>query len=133
MPTRAAPKSGSGSGESGSSAGRESGDAGPGRGPNGEPLYDADWYRRPTRAELAFYIPRNAPPSGWGMIACQTVPGFRVEDCRVVAESPSGSGLARAVQQAAWQFRVLPPRIGGKPLVGSWVRIRIEYTQKGSD
>ena len=133
MPSRGAPTNGSGSGESGSSIGRESGDAGPGRGPNGEPLYNADWQRRPTRAELAFYMPRNAPPAGWGMIACQTVAGYRVEDCRIIAESPVGSGLARAVQQAAWQFRVLPPRIGGKALVGTWVRIRIDYTQEGPE
>ena len=133
MPSSPASNNGSGSGDSGSSAGRESGDAGPGRGPNGEPLYNADWQRRPTRAELGFYLPRSTPRTGWGMIACQTVAGFRVEDCRIIAESPAGSGLARAVQQAAWQFRVLPPRIGGRPLVGSWVRIRIEYTQDGPE
>lgn len=127
FPSRPVEGERTGTGESGAATGRASGDPGLGRGPNGEPLYNADWQRRPTRAELAFYLPRNVPQVGWGMVACQTVAGYRVEDCREIAESPAGSGLAGAVRQAAWQFRVLPPRIGGRPLVGSWVRIRIEY------
>ncbi len=110
------------------------GDAeGPGTGPNGEPLYNADWYRRPTRAELGFYLPAGAAPTGWGMIACQTAPDFRVENCQEIGQSPPGSGLARAVRLAAWQFRVLPPRIGGRPMVGAWVRIRIDYTVGGAE
>jgi len=103
--------------------------SGPGTGPNGETLYNARWYREPTNAELAFYLPKERRVSGWGMVACKTVPGFRVEDCHEIGQSP-GSGLASAVRQAAWQFRVMPPRIGGKPIVGAWVRIRIDYNIK---
>jgi protein TonB len=120
--------------ESGSASGSERGDTeGPGTGPNGETLYNAEWHRRPTRAELAFYLPKGGQQTGWGMIACQTVPGNRVDDCREIAQSPAGSGLAGAVRQAAWQFRVRPPRVGGRPLIGAWVRIRIEYTVNGPE
>ena len=101
-------------------------------GPNGERLYEAEWHRRPTHAELAYYVPSGAPSIGWGIIACRTIADYRVDDCREIDQSPPGSGLARAVLQAAWQFRVRPPRIGGRPLVGAWVRIRIEYTQDGA-
>lgn len=118
---------------SGSALAANSGDAaGVGRGPNGETLYNARWYRRPTPAELAFYLRPGTPSIGWGMIACRTVPDYRVDDCQEIGQSPAGSGLASAVRQAAWQFRVMPPRIGGRPLVGAWVRIRIEYTTKGA-
>ena len=103
---------------------------GPGEGPGGMHLYPADWYREPTDAQLAGYLPKNGPRAGWGTIACQTVEHYHVDNCRIIDESP-GSGLGRAVLNAAWQFLVLPPRINSRPQVGSWVRIRITYTQRG--
>ena len=117
--------SGSGSAH-GASSGR-------GEGAGGDQLYNADWYKRPTSAELAFYLPKTAPPDGWGEIACRTVDRYRVEDCHVLGEEPQGSGFGRAVLNAAWQFKVLPPRAGDHPLIGAWVRIRIEYYQRGGD
>lgn len=104
---------------------------GPGEGPGGVRLYNAEWYRRPTDAELATYLPQKPGLEGWGLIACRTIPDYRVEDCTILGESPRGSGFGRAVQNAAWQFRVRPPRIDNKPQVGEWVRIRIDYTTRG--
>lgn len=104
---------------------------GPGSGPHGERLYNAQWYREPTHAELSYYLPANRPTVGWGLIACRTIDHYHVDDCQEIADSPAGSGLAAAVREAAWQFLVLPPRIGGRPMVGAWVRIRIEFTQTG--
>jgi hypothetical protein len=101
-----------------------------GRGPNGEMLYAAEWAREPTDAELGGYLPRNAP-DGYGLIACKTLPENRVDDCIELDQSPHGSHLASAVRQAAWQFRVRPPRKGGRAMIGSWVRIRIDYVSRG--
>ena len=98
-----------------------------GRGPNGEALYNAEWAREPTDAELGGYLPRNAP-DGYGLVACKTMPNDRVDNCIELENYPAGSHLASAVRQAAWQFRVRPPRKGGRPLIGSWVRIRIDYS-----
>jgi protein TonB len=95
-----------------------------GKGPNGEVLYAAEWARRPTDAEIGGYWPRNK--TGWGLVACKTVPGNRVEDCMELDQSPPGSHLASAVRQAAWQFRVRPPRKNGRAMIGAWVRILIE-------
>lgn len=101
-----------------------------GTGPHGEVLYAAEWARHPTDAELGGYLPANAP-DGFGLIACKTIPGDRVDDCIELDQEPHGSHLASAVRQAAWQFRVRPPRKNGVPLVGSWVQIRIDYERIG--
>ena len=101
-----------------------------GRGPNGETLYAAEWAREPTNQELAYYLPSNAP-EGYGMIACKTYPQNRVDDCIALESYPATSHLARAVLNAAWQFKVRPPRKDGKPMIGEWVRIRIDYIHSG--
>ena len=97
-----------------------------GTAPNGEPLYAAAWYREPEDKMLGDYLATARGP-GWGLIACRTAPNYRVEDCVGLDEYPQGSQIARAVLAAAWEFRVRPPRLGGRPQVGSWVRIRIDY------
>ena len=97
-----------------------------GQGPNGEALYNAEWAREPTDAELGGYLPKNAP-DGAGLIMCKTIPENRVDDCIELGNDPPGSHLASAVRQAAWQFRVRPPRKNGVPMIGAWVRIRIDY------
>ena len=103
-----------------------------GTAPNGEPLYAAAWYREPRDDELRGYLSTASGP-GWGLIACRTAPDYRVEDCVGLDEYPSGSQITRAVLAAAWAFRVRPPRLGGRPMVGAWVRIRIDYglTRRG--
>ena len=97
-----------------------------GTAPNGEPLYAAEWYREPDDDMLRSYLSTARGP-GWGLIACRTAPDYRVEDCVGLGEYPEGSQIKRSVLAAAWEFRVRPPRLGGRPLIGSWVRIRIDY------
>lgn len=117
---------GSASASGGSSAGSGA-TYGPGEGPGGAVLYNADWFREPTDTQLGGYLPAIRPDNGWGMIACQTMEHYKVENCQILGESPRGSGFGRAVLNAAWQFQVVPPRVNGKPQIGAWVRIRIDY------
>ncbi len=128
--TRGVPgKSGSGEGEQVASTEGDSEVVG--TGPNGQPLYQAEWVREPTNAELAGYLPSRMPEGGgWGLVACKTAARNRVEGCVELGNSPAGSHLAGSVRQAAWQFLVRPPRKGGRPMVGEWVRIRIDYNER---
>ncbi len=118
----------------GSGQGQDAGDGadsklayGPGLGPGGMPLYRAEWYREPSNAELNGYVKKLPPSGGWALIACKTVANYHVENCQSLGESPMGSGLARDMRLAAWQFLVRPPRRGGKPLIGALVSIRIDF------
>ena len=107
---------------------------GPGEGPGGARLYNAEWYREPTDAEMRTYMPpTGAAPGSWAIIACKTVEHYHVDSCMQLDESPPGSGLSRALRQAAWQFLVRPPRIDGKPQVGAWVRIRFDFTKSRAE
>ncbi len=116
-------------GGSAGAVGGGGGAEGVGEGPGGVRLHNAQWYREPTDAEIGPYMPTNRPPGAWAMIACRTVEKYHVEDCQEMGESPQGSGLARALRQASWQFLVRPPRVNGKSQVGEWVRIRFEFTR----
>ena len=97
-----------------------------GTAPNGQPMYAAEWYREPADAMMRSYLSTAHGP-GWALIACRTASEFRVEDCVGLDEYPEGSQIMRSVLAMAWEFRVRPPRRGGQVLVGSWVRIRIDY------
>lgn len=103
-----------------------------GEGPGGVTLYNAEWVREPSDAELRTYLPRAVDRGSWALIACQTIAHNQVENCAQLGESPRGSGLSKAMRLAAWQFRVRPPRIDGKPMVGAWVRIRIDFSDKAA-
>ncbi len=127
-PTRSAAATPGDDGDNGNESKNSGSSYGPGEGPGGEQLYNAEWYVEPTDAQMAFYMPKNGVVAdGYGDVACKTIPDFRVEDCHELSETP-GSGFSRAVREAAWQFRVRPPRIGGKLQVGAWVRIHYTFT-----
>lgn len=127
---------GTGSGAQSASAGGGGGGGGStdGAAPDGSRLYNAQWYREPRDAELQGYMRPGQNVRGWAMIACRTVANYHVEDCQELDESPAGSGMARVLRQASWQFLVRPPRVNGTSLVGAWVRIRFDFIRrKGSD
>ncbi len=95
-----------------------------GTAPNGEPLYAAKWYTEPG-ADFRGYLSSASP--GWGLMACRTIPDFYVTDCVPLGET-QGSMLTRSMLAGSGTLRVRPPRLGGRSLVGAWVRIRIDYT-----
>jgi protein TonB len=102
-----------------------------GKGPGGATMYVAEWAREPTAQELRYYVEGKTQGGAQALIACRTAGRNLVEDCYEIAEQPRGSGLARALIEASWQFRVRPPRINGEPQVGKWVQILFTWTVGG--
>ena len=119
-------------GNPGGSKGSGASAMGPGEGPGGARLYRAEWVVEPTDAELAYYMPEGIAAGSSADIACKTIANYRVENCTLLGESPTGSGLARALRLAAWQFKIHPPRVDGKPLIGTWVRIHFDWGKEGT-
>jgi protein TonB len=95
-----------------------------GTAPDGEPLYAAKWYREPGR-EFWGYL--STASAGSGLMACRTIADFYVADCVALGDTP-GSMLNRSMLAGSGVLRVRPPRLGGRSLVGAWVRIRIDYS-----
>jgi protein TonB len=102
-----------------------------GKGPGGATLYVAEWVREPTDQEIGHYTRDKVRGSAQALIACRTAGRNLVEDCYEIAEEPRGSGLARAMIEASWQFRVRPPRLNGEAQVGKWVQILFTWTVRG--
>ncbi len=114
---------------SGNSPGNSSATYGPGEGPQGQRLFKAEWFREPTDAEIGGYLTEQSAKARWAEIACRTIEDNHVDNCQTLGESPLGSGLARSLRQAAWQFLIRPPRIDGKPQIGTWVRIHFDFVR----
>jgi protein TonB len=112
------------------STGRADSQVAPGKGPGGATMYVAEWVREPTDQELRYYVRDKMRNGGQALIACRTVARNLVEDCYQIDEQPRGSGLARALIEASWQFRVRPPRVNNEPQVGTWVQILFTFTVK---
>lgn len=105
---------------------------GPGLGPGGAQLYPVAWLREPYESELSPYLAaiKRIPPGASADIACRMAEHNRVENCQIIGETPRGTGLAKALRLAAWQFLVKPPRIDNKPQLGVWVRIHFDFGVK---
>jgi hypothetical protein len=121
-------------GQSGAGEGKGSGQGskgmmGPGLGPGGAQLYPVAWLREPYDSELSPYLAavKRIPPGASAHIACQMAAYNRVENCQILGENPRGTGLAKALRLAAWQFLVKPPRVNNKPQLGVWVRIHFDF------
>ena len=89
-----------------------------------------DWVRRPNGRELAAAYP---PPNkinakgGSAMIQCAVNIQGLLEKCKVVSETPEGSGFGDSAILLAPSFQMRPKMVDGKPSGGAEVKIPINF------
>lgn len=114
-----------GNGHENGGGGGHGGDNGPGE----SSFYNVDWYRKPPKSVFDNYMRPGQSPGRRAEIECRMIENYHVEDCHEVSEEPRGSGMARVMREASWQFLVRPPRLNGKTLLGTRVHITYTFTQ----
>lgn len=107
-----------GFGQGGEGAGRGSG-VGAGDGPGAGVRTPPRNLRQPAMIELRRYHPPDAlrrNVSGLAVVSCRIRVDTRLEDCRVLEESPAGEGFGAAGVRAAQDlYRFRPAMIDGRP------------------
>jgi protein TonB len=123
----ATPEPGMGQGGQGEGSGTGIGD-GDGPGSGGTPPMIL---RGPTPGEILGIVPpeaRRARQAGRASINCVVRLDHRLDDCRVVGETPSGFRFGEAGLRAADFFRYRPPTsASGRPLDGQRVTISVMF------
>jgi periplasmic protein TonB len=93
-------------------------------------FYPADWVTVPGDRELGPYDPpeaRRRRIRGDVLLACRVRANRHVHHCRTVQEQPKSWGFGAAALDAAWQFRIYPPRRDGQVIDDAWVLIPIHF------
>ncbi|MGZ9101235.1 MAG: energy transducer TonB [Brevundimonas sp.] len=122
----ASPSPGMGQGGEGTGSGGGRGDGvGPGSGGSGPMIL-----RGATQGEILSIVPpaaRAARRAGRASVNCVIRLDQRLDDCRVVSESPEGFGFGQAGVRAAAFFRYRPPMTAaGRPVEGQRVTVFIQ-------
>ena len=122
-----------GMGQGGTGAGTGAGDGdGDGPGSGAPPLI----LRGASQAEILPFVPpaaRAARRSGRGSVSCVIRADTRLEDCRIVGETPPGFGFGEAALTIAPRyFRFRPPTgAGGRAVEGYRVTVFVQFGRGG--
>ncbi|MNE07627.1 Gram-negative bacterial tonB protein [compost metagenome] len=84
----------------------------------------------PTKDQIRRLHPREAfrqRLNGRASIACRIRLDTRLEDCRVVDETPPGRGFGQAALAASPYFRFRPPTRDGRPVEGREITVGVEF------
>lgn len=116
------PGFGQGGQGTGSGAGIGSG-SGPGSGSTGPRLVTG-----PTLGQIRAYHPPNARSRyGRAELSCVIRLDSRLDDCRIVDETPPGLGFGAAGLQVSGIFRFQPPTENGRPVEGQRVTVGVDF------
>jgi len=121
-----APSPAPGFGQGGQGSGSGSG-VGSGSGP-GAGSTRARVLRSPPVSEIRANHPRAARSRyGNAALSCVVRLDQRLDDCRVISETPPGLGFGEAALGLVDQYRVMPPTEDGRPVEGQRLVVGIDF------
>jgi periplasmic protein TonB len=74
---------------------------------------------------------RRARISGNVLLSCRIRLDSRLDNCRVVRESPAGQGFGEAALATVVHFRAAPPTQGGRPVEDAEATFGVEFGPQG--
>jgi len=89
-----------------------------------------DWAEKPNGEDLARYYPERAArleKEGRATVLCRVDARGRLQDCKILDESPEGYGFGDATLKLVGSFRMRPQTRDGVPVDGGTVRIPMVY------
>lgn len=88
----------------------------------------ATWISLPPSADfVAAFGTLKLSETARAQLDCVVLQGGAVGDCKVVSESPAGSGVAAAALQVAPKFKLSTWTADGLPVVGGRVRVPLRF------
>jgi protein TonB len=94
------------------------------------PPQSSDWLSKPSALDMMRYYPERAISGALGgdvVMNCKVGESLRLEECRVVSETPVHVGFGAAALRLAPLYVLKPVTRGGESVVGANVTVPVKF------
>lgn len=90
----------------------------------------SDWLSKPSAADMLRYYPERAISGALGgdvTLNCRVTESLRLENCKVVSETPVHVGFGQAALKLAPLYVIKPQTSAGESTVGAIVTVPVRF------